>query len=76
MCQIFEKDRQKDLLKLTKVSKSYFIKELAQGNSCQFDFDSLLESGIVCFITMSYNKNNLLVEILRSLCQSVLLCNS
>ena len=42
MSELFERDRLKYFLKLISDSKSYFMKELAQGNSCQFDFDSFL----------------------------------
>ena len=78
MGKLFEITEQKDLKKPVIFLKfsMQFIKELAQKNTHQFCLASFSESGILGFLPLSYNKNNLSVKFLNSLCQDILLCKS
>ena len=78
MCKLFKINGQKEFKEPLMFSKSYknFVKELAQGISCQSCLASFSGSGIFCFFPGSYNGNNLSVKLLKSPCQDILLCKS
>ena len=56
------------------ISSKNFIIELVQWNSYQFCLASFSDSEILCFFPLIYFGNNLSVNVLKSLCQDILLC--